>query len=155
LFAVLFVLGISLPGVSLADMASISVTVQPLTAHGGVACHEDFREVPGNAQHLCPEHEGPLVVLAASQVPECLQEALAAGKPRTRAQRAACPATRNVVNVLAHEVDHLVRGVDHGTPVDPFREDLAMRAGCRAAYIPGWCETWIATFDARIAGGAK
>jgi len=74
--------------------------------HRGVACAESFRDVPGNAQHLCPDgYEGILIHrdIGWGELP----------------------------HVLFHEEQHLLRGPD-GPPHDPFSEIEIDRLACAA-----------------------
>lgn len=75
----------------------------------GVACHQDFRGRPGNAQHLCPTgFEGAIIY--------------------------GFPSYDRALYLLAHETYHL-NHTSFGTPDDPFREAEAHAYGCQFSEV--------------------
>ena len=135
-YAALVALGLTLHGFTIADMAGVTISSDPSPKAGGYACHEVFRGVPGNVQDWCPPHgDAGHVVVSAMTITACIHHAIDTGRPASRYCRPA--ADSYVTFLLAHELAHLVIGVDHGH-ADPFREDLADLAGYCAA---GWTLT--------------
>lgn len=130
LFAALFALGISLGSTfTPQDMKGVTISSE-VTPFGGIACHAMFRGVPGNAQAWCPDHgEAGHIVFSDPYTPACIHDAIDTGRKANRY----CVAAQTVTYILAHELAHLVIGVDHDH-ADPFREDLAHQAGLCAAY---------------------
>lgn len=86
----------------------------------GVACHSMFREVDGNAQHLCGDLPDNTAVIYVDEI----------------------DSRSLLLNVLAHEAAHFRLGVGDGeTAWERFNEARAYEAGCRYSwhrYCPGW-----------------
>lgn len=124
LLPLLFFLGLALP-YPVEEMEPIRVHLAEEAPNDwilGLACREDFKEVPGNVQSWCPESAGsaPTAVLYLDNIGDDL---------------------RLVKNILAHEIRHLVFGAD-GPEHDPFNEAASYRAGCKASWHPH-CRGWL------------